>query len=278
MSTPAKVQEWLRTNNGNLTDAYKAVEYDGPPLKIKEGSLSTNRSKIRLSPRGENGDHARKNFDTNSTPLAANGSKKLAKQSSALSAEAEMFDLEGTRIEHLADQDDAKHMTAGAPGDPDNLAIVKASDAEFKTSVKRRLGKDYAVTLNPAEESVKAIPKKYFDTIADPNLLPGTNLRNLQDLAEFVARGSGRSLMSALPVVGLANGALEAKTRTEKALETENPLDQLQAGLAFGGQSPAAGNALDMLNFVVDMIRNPTMFTPQARYLQQSRNLLPYGR
>ena len=59
MSTPAKVQEWLRNNDGNLSDAYRAVKYEGPPLKIKEGSLSTNRSSIRVSVRGDNGDTKR---------------------------------------------------------------------------------------------------------------------------------------------------------------------------------------------------------------------------
>ena len=60
MSTPAKVAEWLRNNNGNLTDAYKAVGYEGPPLKIKEGNLTNNRSNIRLAIRGENGDSNRR--------------------------------------------------------------------------------------------------------------------------------------------------------------------------------------------------------------------------
>tara|TARA_R100000742_G_C4227640_1_gene49911 strand:- start:48 stop:689 length:642 start_codon:yes stop_codon:yes gene_type:complete len=61
MTTPAKVQEWLRNNKGNLTDAYRAVGYEGPPLKIKEGNLASNRSNIRLAVRGENGDSKRKN-------------------------------------------------------------------------------------------------------------------------------------------------------------------------------------------------------------------------
>lgn len=278
MSTPAKVQEWLRQNNGNLPDAYKAVEYEGSPLKIKDGSLKTNRPEIRLSPRGENGDAARKKFDTTSTPLANYESKKLHKQSSAISQQAEMFGLEGSRIEHLADQDDAKHMTAGAPGDPTNKALVTASEAEFKNEVKRKLGKDYAVTINTPEEAIKAIPKKYYDPIADPDLLPGTNLRNLQDLADFVARGKGRSLMSAVPLVGIAAGGIEAKQRTEKAMQTGNPIDQVQAGLAVGGQFPVAGNGLDLLNLAVDIVRNPSIFVPQARYLHQSRNILPYGR
>ena len=60
MSTPAKVAEWLRNNDGNLPDAYKATGYKGPPLKLKEGSLSGDRSKIRLSPRGDNGDSSRR--------------------------------------------------------------------------------------------------------------------------------------------------------------------------------------------------------------------------
>lgn len=59
MSSPAKVQEWLRTNKGNLTDAYKATGYEGPPLKIKAGNLSSQRSNIRLSSRGDNGDSKR---------------------------------------------------------------------------------------------------------------------------------------------------------------------------------------------------------------------------
>ena len=198
MSTPAKVQEWLRNNNGNLSDAYKAVKYEGPPLKIKEGSLTSNRAKIRLSFRGENGDAARRKFDTTSTPTAYYESKQLSKKSSALTQEAKMFGLEGTRIEHLADQDDAKHMTAGAPGDPTNKAVVRASDAEFKNEVKRRLGKNYAVTLNPAEESVKAVPKRYYSSIADPNTLPGYNLRNLDDLAKLVARNGGKQMLGSV--------------------------------------------------------------------------------
>ena len=206
MSTPAKVQEWLRNNNGNLSDAYKAVKYEGPPLKIKEGNLSNKRAKIRLSFRGENGDLARNNFDTTSTPIAHYESKQLSKTSSSLTREAKMFGLEGTRIEHLADQDDAKHMTAGAPGDPTNKAIVKASDAEFKNEVKRRLGKNYAVTLNAAEESVKAVPKKYYSSIADPNTLPGYNLRNLDDLAKLVARTSRKTMFGS--VAGVLLGFL----------------------------------------------------------------------
>jgi len=60
MPTPAKVGAWLRSNDGNLPDAYKAVGYEGPPLKIKEGNLSTKRSDIRVAKRGNNGDTSRR--------------------------------------------------------------------------------------------------------------------------------------------------------------------------------------------------------------------------
>ena len=48
-----------RTVNTGLRDAYKAVRYEGPPLKTKEGNLTNNRAALRLSLRGDNGDTAR---------------------------------------------------------------------------------------------------------------------------------------------------------------------------------------------------------------------------
>jgi len=55
------VQKYLRENPGsNLTDAYQATGYKGPPLKIKEGNLNDGRSRIRLSERGDAGDSNRR--------------------------------------------------------------------------------------------------------------------------------------------------------------------------------------------------------------------------
>ena len=64
------VTQWLRDNptkknrRGQTVitgkrDAYKAVGYDGPPLKSKAGNLTNNRKDLRLSIRGDNGDTAR---------------------------------------------------------------------------------------------------------------------------------------------------------------------------------------------------------------------------
>ena len=273
------LQEWLRSANKLAKEGYskeQVIEKLGEP----SGRITSNGKggwKKRTGDRAGQRDRRAK-FDTTSTPLAANGANNLENKKKGINGKASMYGLEPMQTEHLYNQQSAREIEFGAAGDPDKTLLVKQSDARFKDAVEQATKKTHRAVVNPAEEAIKAVPKKYFDPIADPNTLPGTNLRNLEELAAFVRNGSGRSLLSAMPVVGLAAGGLEAKARTEKALETGNPLDQMQAGLAVGGQLPGAGNALDMLNFVVDMVRNPTAYTPQARYLQQSRNLLPYGR
>ena len=118
----------------------------------------------------------RAKFDQPSTELARYGAKQLKQQSTAVSAQAEMFGLEPTQIEHLADQADIQALTSGAGGDPINLQQVRQSEARFKDRVKQAVGNEFGVTLNPAEESVKVIPKEFFDPIADPNTLPGVDI------------------------------------------------------------------------------------------------------
>ena len=60
MSTLAKVQEYLRNTPGSrIPDAVKAVDYKGPPVKIKEGNLNEGREKIRLGLRQNTGDEKR---------------------------------------------------------------------------------------------------------------------------------------------------------------------------------------------------------------------------
>lgn len=56
---PTKTNKRGRTVKTGLRDAYNAVGYKGSPLKIKEGNLTNNRNRLRLSLRGDNGDTAR---------------------------------------------------------------------------------------------------------------------------------------------------------------------------------------------------------------------------
>ena len=124
----------------------------------------------------------RRSFDTTSTPLASYEAKKLDTSKKEINSKAAMYGLEPMQIEHLADQADSKNIQSGASGDPDNKLNVRQSDARFKDRVKQIVGNDYGVTVNPAEESVKVIPQKYYDQTADPNTLPGVEVKTDADL------------------------------------------------------------------------------------------------
>ena len=141
----------------------------------------------------------RSNFDQPSTEMAGYEAKRIKAESSKVSTEAQMYGLEETQIEHLADQTDSKAMTAGAPGDPTNLQRVRQSEARFKDKVKLAVGKDYAVTLNPAAESIRVVPQKFYDPIADPSTLPGVDVKVGADIANLPSQLKRvRSPMNAL--------------------------------------------------------------------------------
>lgn len=179
-----------------------------------------------------------------------------------------MFGLEPTQIEHLADQADIQALTSGSGGDPTNLQQVRQSEARFKDRVKQIVGNDYGVTLNPAQESVKVIPKKFFDPIADPNTLPGVDIPigSTLDFSKGVAK-LGVKLGGFLPAVGVGFDIFEAKQRREKAEQTENPLDIVQARIAdvIAVTSPIPepiSQGINFVggvaNFVIDALRAPS--------------------
>ena len=179
----------------------------------------------------------RAKFDQPSTEVAGYEAKQLKQQSTAVSAQAEMFGLEPTQIEHLADQSDIQALTSGSGGDPTNLQQVRQSEARFKDRVKQVVGKEYGVTLNPAQESVKVIPKKYFDPIADPNTLPGVDI---PVGSKFVFKNGAVRILSKVPMLGgvVAAGATLASGGTPAqafgaAVEAENPIENLAAGPIF---------------------------------------------
>jgi hypothetical protein len=162
----------IKAENPNLTwtQAAHQAGFEGEWTSYK------NKAKPRTgNTRGQS--RRRSAFDQPSTELAGYESKQIKQQRADINTKAEMFGLEPAQIEHLADQSDIKNLTSGSGGDPDNLKIVRQSEARFKDKVKQIVGDKYGVTLNPAQESVKVIPKKFFDPIADPNLLPGVDVR-----------------------------------------------------------------------------------------------------
>lgn len=230
----------------------------------------------------------RAKFDQPSTEMAGYEAKRLQQESTRISAEAEMFGLEPTQIEHLADQEDVRNLTAGSGGDPTNKTIVKQTEARFKDRVKQLAPRGYSVTLNPTTDSVRVISNKFFDPIADPTTLPGVDIpigSNIEDgLAELnridrvkpvdggirfqrraaMAAAAGGAVAPAF--LGTAASASELQTRTQIAEQTQNPIDRLQQGIAGTSLAldaasyvpvaavPAgiASAALDVTNLAID--------------------------
>jgi len=193
----------------------------------------------------------RAKFDQPSTEMAGYEAKRLQQESTRISAEAEMFGLEPTQIEHLADQEDVRNLTAGSGGDPTNKAIVKQTEARFKDRVKQLAPRGYSVTLNPTTDSVRVISNKFFDPIADPTTLPGVDIPIGSNIEEGLAklnylkpvggsiRFQRRAAMAAAAggalapaFLGTAASASELQMRTKIAEQTKNPLDRIQQGIA----------------------------------------------
>ena len=74
-----------------------------------------------------------------------------------------------------------------------------------------------------------------------------------------------KSLLSALPIVGMYFGAEDAAARTVKAVETKDPADVVQAKLAVAGNIPAVGNLADLANFGIDIFRAGTKMEPAVK-------------
>lgn len=217
----------------------------------------------------------RANFDQPSTELAGYESKLIQQKVKGLNGEAQMFGLESTQVEHLLDQDDARAIEFGSSGDPSNKLIVTQTEARFKDLVKQKVPSGFSVTLNPAQESVRVIPDKFFDPIADPSSLPGVDIKIGQNIdsifGSFVKGGTVRfatkGLAGLLPFVGVGFDVLDAKEKTEKAAQTNAPLDNLQAVIANATAATAPipepisqsiNFAGGMVNFVIDALRSPS--------------------
>ena len=231
----------------------------------------------------------RSSFDQPSTEMAGYESKRIKTESSRVSTEAQMYGLEETQIEHLADQTDSKAMTAGAPGDPTNLTRVRQSEARFKDKVKLAVGRDYAVTLNPATESIRVIPQKFYDPIADPSTLPGVDVKVGADItgltdqvkrvrspmsavvsgsASDILRTVGKRAFSFVPFAGALLDAENAAAKVSRAAQTNDPVDKLQAGLATtaaADQFTPAGLTAGITDAFIDIGRAMPTASPEQR-------------
>ena len=265
-------------------DAINKIKAENPALTWTEAARQAGFSgewtsyKGKAKPRtGDARGQARRRakFDQPSTELAGYESKRLQQEVARVNTEAEMFGLEPAQVEHLADQEDARAIEFGSSGDTTNKQRVTQTEARFKDAVKQRVPRGYSVTLNPAAESVRVIPDKFFDPIADPSTLPGVDIKIGQNIdsvfGSFVKGGAVRfatkGLGGLIPFAGIAFDQADAKEKTERAARTNAPLDQLQAGIAQATAATAVSpdpraQAINFaggtVNFVIDALRMPS--------------------
>ena len=115
----------------------------------------------------------RSKFDVTSTKSAAAERARFEAESRRINGEAEMFGLEKTQIEHTSNQQNARNITAGAPGDPDRLLRVTTSDARLKDSVENAVKKyKGGIYNNPAQNAITVVDSRFYDDLADPNSIP----------------------------------------------------------------------------------------------------------
>ena len=265
-------------------DAINKIKAENPALTWTEAARQAGFSgewtsyKGKAKPRtGDARGQARRRakFDQPSTELAGYESKRLQQEVARVNAEAEMFGLEPAQVEHLSDQEDARAIEFGSSGDTTNKQRVTQTEARFKDAVKQKVPRGYSVTLNPATESVRVIPDKFFDPIADPATLPGVDIKIGQNIdsvfGSFVKGGAVRfatkGLGGLIPFAGIAFDQADAKEKTERAARTNAPLDQLQAGIAQATAATAVSpdpraQAINFaggtVNFVIDALRMPS--------------------
>ena len=157
------------------TPYWEGKEWKVETVKDKRGRLVGLKRKSRDARQAHRAKATakRNKFDVTSTDTAAAERARFEAESRRINAEAEMYGLEKTQIEHKANQLNARNITAGAPGDPDRILRVTKSDARLKDAVESAVKKHKGgVYNNPAQEAITVVDSKYYDDLADPNSIP----------------------------------------------------------------------------------------------------------
>ena len=121
-----------------------------------------------------------------------------------------------------------------------------ATDAPRQAAIREQVPGAYTGTADDVAKAKKVVTPKL---VTDRDFI-------LNAYRKLTKVPGGKSFLSAIPVVGLGFGVLEAGERSAKAAETKDPADAAQATLATGGLIPGAGILPDAANVVMDMYRN----------------------
>jgi hypothetical protein len=250
--TTLSLQEWKKAAEqlyaGNYPGVDKKVKFgeakqylgipnfDGDlrtPTNAGQGKVNLKKATTRAAAKTRQA-KKRSFFDQTSTEEAVIESKRLADEVARINKEAEMFGFEPFQIEHLADQRDIEGFS-GAGGDPSNKLIVSQPVAFAKNRIKEILKDEYAVTINAATDSIRAIPKKFFDPNADPATLPGIDfdIDKVDEQLEAIISKRPNNPLSKLVKV---NGSIRFQAGSTL------PLLGLAATTLSAGQAFAAGD------------------------------------
>lgn len=211
MTTLAKVQEYLRNTPGsNIPQATKAVGYEGPPVKIKEGNLSGRRERVRLGLRQNTGDEKRQanlRLRQPQTKEEQNQRRRQNYKRSSLRKQGipAVVDhripldrlgetVEGKTPEEAKQRIEELEKSYGPLGDrPQNRVIRGAASNERKrqqeTEIQRRLG-EMEQSQPSSEESRSKIQTLTGQQVRD---LVGFN-QNVQSAVTFGIRGIGAAI------------------------------------------------------------------------------------
>ena len=194
---PTKKNSRGRTVSTGKSDAYKAVGYKGPPLKSKEGNLTNNRNRLRLSLRGDNGDTARAAASNPYTleefidygkrnGYGTEHSTKVFNQFQDKNRAQKASVLPGQANDHLS-PNSSKYYSAGE--NHRNRVGLSAKVNGFKTNKMP----------TPLEMRAAGVPTTRSSLIQmEFNNTPAPNPKNLRGLASKIARDKTRPRASAM--------------------------------------------------------------------------------
>lgn len=260
MSTPGKVASWLRNNDGNLTDAYKAVDYNGPPLKIKEGNLSTNRSNIRLAIRGTNGDSSRKhalNLNPPQDKSEQNRNRRQNYKRSSLRKQGK-----NVVIDHTVELDLLAKTVNGMSSDQAKLHIKKLEESYGPLGDRPDNRRIIGYRQNEIKRQQNGNLQK---ALADLDSRP-SGLQNLIDVGQqALKRGATKIARNAVPYAGTTLDAQDTAQRFDEFKQKPNGTNGAQ--LAVQGLSTAA-------NFVGDLALSTGVGAPIAAGAEKVAGLM----
>ena len=152
--------------------------------------------------------------------------------------------------EQLADEESlAKALTESAEAQKKAALVGINTDKPRQTMIRDLVGDPLAYGNAATAQDVANTKAKI------PSIKTNDILDSYRQLTRNQFLQPPKSLLSALPVVGLGFGALDTAERTTKAAKTKDPLDATQATLAGAGMTPVVGNIADIANTAIDAVR-----------------------